>query len=155
MTIFTQSLRKSSLAPASFYEEVPPCVGACAGPGRYACSHLLVSRSVSLGWMGAAGPFIDSLQLVSLDVLSLQASIHVLTDLTLVCAQSLCYARLFATPWTAHHVPLTMGFFRQEYWSGFPFPPSGDLPNPGIKPMSLTSPVLVGRFFTSATWETP
>ena len=38
------------------------------------------------------------------------------------------------------------GFSRQEYWSGFPFPPSGDLPNPGIEPMS---PMLAGRYFTT------
>ena len=42
-----------------------------------------------------------------------------------------------ATPWTVtHQAPLSMGFPRQEYWSGLPFPPPGDLPNPGIKPGS-------------------
>ena len=42
----------------------------------------------------------------------------------------------FVTPWTtAHQVPLSMGFSRQEYWSGLPFPSPGDLPDPGIKPM--------------------
>jgi len=41
-----------------------------------------------------------------------------------------------------------MGFSRQEYWSRLPFPIPGDLPNRGIKPMSLTSPALAGRFFT-------
>ena len=42
-----------------------------------------------------------------------------------------------ATPWTvAHQAPLSMGFSRQEYWSGLPFPSPGDLPNPGIKPRS-------------------
>ena len=47
-----------------------------------------------------------------------------------------------------------MGFSRQEHWSGLSFPPPGDLPDPGIKPMSLMSPALAGRFFiTSATWE--
>ena len=47
-----------------------------------------------------------------------------------------------------------MGFSKQEYWSGLPFPPPGDLPSPGIEPMSLTSPALEGRFFTTgATWE--
>ena len=41
------------------------------------------------------------------------------------------------TPWTvAHQAPLSMGFLRQEYWSGLPFPSSGDLPNPGIEPGS-------------------
>ena len=45
--------------------------------------------------------------------------------------------RLFATPWTvAHQARLSMGFSRQEYWSGLPFPYPGDLPNPGIKPGS-------------------
>ena len=47
---------------------------------------------------------------------------------------------LFATPWTAaHQAPLFMGFSRQEYWSGFPFPSPGDLPNSGIEPESPTS----------------
>ena len=42
----------------------------------------------------------------------------------------------------------------QEYWSGFPCPPPGDAPNPGIEPASLMSPALAGVFFTtSATWE--
>ena len=63
---------------------------------------------------------------------------------------------LFATPWTAAHgqVPLSMGFFRQEHWSGLPCPLPGDLLDSGIEPMSLTSPALAGRFFTtSAIWE--
>ena len=42
-----------------------------------------------------------------------------------------------------------MGFPRQEYWSGFPFSPSGDLPDSGIEPMCLASPALAGRFFTT------
>ena len=51
------------------------------------------------------------------------------------------------TPWTvAHQAPLSMGFSRREYWSGLPFPPPGDLPDPGIRPASLTSPALA---FTS------
>ena len=54
----------------------------------------------------------------------------------------------FATPWTvAHQAPLSMGFSRQEYWSGLPFPSPGDLPDTGIKPVS---PALVCRFFTTA-----
>ena len=45
--------------------------------------------------------------------------------------------RLFVTPWTvAYHAPPSMGFSRQEYWSGLPFPSSEDLPNPGIEPAS-------------------
>ena len=51
--------------------------------------------------------------------------------------------RLFATPWTvAHKAPLSIGFSRQEYWSGLPFSPPGDLPDPGIEPGSLVSPAL-------------
>ena len=47
-----------------------------------------------------------------------------------------------------------MEFSRQEYWSGLPGPPPGDLPYPGIKPLSLRSPALAGGFFSiSATWE--
>ena len=51
---------------------------------------------------------------------------------------------------------MPMGFSRQEYWSGLPFPSPGDLPDPGIEPKSLKYHALVGRFFTiSATWEAP
>ena len=54
----------------------------------------------------------------------------------------------------AHQAPLSMGFSRQEYWSGLPFPPLGDLPNPGIKPKSPVSPALVCGLFTACTtWE--
>ena len=54
------------------------------------------------------------------------------------------------TPWTvAHQVPLFMGFFRQEYWSGLSFPPPGDLPNPGTKPVSPESPAMAGGSFTT------
>ena len=51
--------------------------------------------------------------------------------------KSLSRVRLFATPWTvAHQAPPSMGFSRQEYWSGLQFPSPGDLPNPGIEPRS-------------------
>ena len=54
-----------------------------------------------------------------------------------VKVMSLSRVPLFATPWTvAHQVPLSMGFSRQEYWSGLPFPSPGDLPDPGIEPRS-------------------
>ena len=59
---------------------------------------------------------------------------------------------LFVTPWSVVlQAPLSMGFPRQEYWCGLPFPIPGDLSNPGIKPMSLASAALAGGFFT--TWE--
>ena len=60
--------------------------------------------------------------------------------------KSLSRVRLFAIPWTvAHQTPLSMGFPRQEYWSGLQFPSPGDPPNPGIKPGSPESQV---DFFT-------
>ena len=63
--------------------------------------------------------------------------------------------RLFVALWTvAHQAPLSMGFSRQEDWSGVPCPPPGDLPKAGIEPPPLTSPALAGSFFTtSTTWE--
>ena len=74
-------------------------------------------------------------------------------EITTLVLEMLCFACLVAqscasleTLWTvAHQPPLSMGFFRQEYWSRMPFPPPGDLPNPGIKP---TSPCIAGGFFT-------
>ena len=57
--------------------------------------------------------------------------------------------QLFATPWTvAHQAPLSVGFPRQEYWSALPCPPPGDLPDPGMEPVSPASPALAGGFFT-------
>ena len=72
-----------------------------------------------------------------------------------VCAQWLSHVQVFATPWTvAHQVLLSMGFPRQEYWSGLPFPPPEDLPKPGIKPMSPAAPALGRRIlYHWATWE--
>ena len=73
-----------------------------------------------------------------------------------VCVLShLSHVWLCVILWTiACQALLPMAFSRQEYWNGLPCPPPGDLPNPGIKPMSLTSPALAGGFFTThATWE--
>ena len=54
------------------------------------------------------------------------------------------------SPWTvARQTPLSMGFPRQEYWSGLPFPFPGGLPDPVMEPMSPASPALLGRFFTT------
>ena len=68
-------------------------------------------------------------------------------------AYSLSHVRLFATLWNvARKTPLSMGFFSQEYWSGLPSPPPGDLPNPGIEP---GSPALPGGFFTTEPLRKP
>ena len=77
------------------------------------------------------------------------------TALYLVCMLSrFSRVQLFATPWIAAcQAPLSMGFFRQEHWSGLPCPPPGDLPNCYICYICYIS-CLDGRFFSpSATWE--
>ena len=64
--------------------------------------------------------------------------------------QSLSLVQLSMAPWTvARQAPLSMGFPRQEYWSGLPYPSPGDLPNPGIEPKSPASSALAGRLFTA------
>ena len=81
-------------------------------------------------------------------------------QITAVCGHvlnSFSHIRLFVTLWVvACQAPLSMGFSRQDYWSGLLCPPPGDLPDPGIEHVSLMSPALVDRFFTtSTTWEAP
>ena len=84
----------------------------------------------------------------------LNQSIIVYVPLMHACCHFSC-VWLFATLCTvARQAPLSIRFSRQEYWSGLPCLPSGDLPNPRIKPMSFTFPILAGGFFTtSETWE--
>ena len=66
-----------------------------------------------------------------------------------VCVHECLVVFNSATLWTtACQAPLSMGFSRQEYWSGMLCPPPGELPNPRIEPTSLMSPALAGRFFT-------
>ena len=68
-----------------------------------------------------------------------------------VCACTLSCVSVFVTPWTvACQAPPSMGFPRQEYWSGLSFATPGDLSNLGVKAVSLASPTLAGRFFTTA-----
>ena len=68
-----------------------------------------------------------------------------------MCAKSLQPCPIFATLWTvACQTPVSMGFSRQEYWSGLPCPPPGDLHDPEMKTMSLMSPALAGGFFTTS-----
>ena len=64
-----------------------------------------------------------------------------------------CHLQLFATPWTPldRQAPLFMGFPRQEYWSGLPFPSPRDLPDSGIEPMSHLCPALAGAFFATVS----
>ena len=69
-----------------------------------------------------------------------------------VCVLSrFSHVQLFATLWTvALQAPLYMGFSRQEYWRGVPYPLPGDLPDPGIEPVFLMAPALAARFFTTS-----
>ena len=67
--------------------------------------------------------------------------------------KSLSHVRLFVTPWTvAYQAPPSMGFSRQECWSGLPFPSPGDLPDPGIEPGSPASPALQADSFPLSHW---
>ena len=69
-----------------------------------------------------------------------------------VCAKLLQSCLTLVTQWTVtHQVPLSIRFSRQEYWNGLPFPPPGELPNPGTEPASLMSPALADGFFTTST----
>ena len=99
------------------------------------------------------GPFLFLILYINIYIyIHLYACIY--TDIC-VLAKSLQSYTTLVTLWTiAYQAPLFMRFSRQEYWSGLTCPPPGDLPNPGIKRMSLMSPALPGRFFTtSASWE--
>ena len=90
-------------------------------------------------------------ELTSLDY---PAVMSIRQDLVVRACYIVCHVWLCVTLWTVCcQAPLPMGFSREEYWSGLPWPSPGDLPDSGIKPTSL-SPALAGVFFTtSATGE--
>ena len=86
-------------------------------------------------------------------------STYKLIDICVICVEWMpspfSHAWLFATLGTVdHQAPLSMGFSKQEHWSGVPFPPPGDLPDPGIESRTLMSPAPAGGLFTSSapTW---
>ena len=85
----------------------------------------------------------------------IQPAVKITVCVCVCVCELLSLVQLFATPrTTVHQAPLSMGISRQEYWSEFPVPPPGNLPDPGIEPESLTPPALAAGFFiTSATWE--
>ena len=75
---------------------------------------------------------------------------------TYTCACVLSCVQLFVTPWTvAYQAPLSMEFSRQENWNGLPWPPPGDLLDPGIKPISFACPSLAGTFFITVPPGSP
>ena len=87
--------------------------------------------------------------------ISIHLQVQLVSRVACVHAKSFSRVLFFATLWTvAHQALLPMQFSRQEHWSESLCPPPGDLPDPGIEPMSLMSPALAAGFFTtSATWE--
>ena len=110
----------------SLSECCPPLAGGCPSP------------CLSQLWRGWGGEPVNSFS-------PLQFHSH--ED---ACVLSCLCVQPFVTLWTvARQTPLSMGFSRQEYWSGLPCPPPGDLPDPGIKPAPLASPALAGGFFTT------
>ena len=91
-----------------------------------------------------------SRQAASCQPLSLRHSLSAGPFWLMLCVLS--HIQLFVTPWTVPcQAPLSVGFSRQEYCSGLPCPPPGDLPHPGIKPMSPVAPALAGKFFTTVS----
>ena len=121
----------------------PPChdphmdhsISLGMGTGRVtSCS--LFSFNVSLWFLFLCGPILSSLSVC-----------------LCVCARLLSHVQLFATSqWTvAHQAPLSMEFFRQDYYSRLPCPPPGDIPDSGIEPKSPMSPALAGGFFSTVS----
>ena len=99
-------------------------------PSRVLCLSVLVSRLLPASFSEAFSP------------------VQVLSDWC--CACVLSHAPLSVTPWTVPcQAPLSVGFSRQEYWSGLPFSSPEDRPHPGIKLMSPVAPALAGKFFTT------
>ena len=72
-------------------------------------------------------------------------------DHSMTCSFVYTFVSDFVTPWNvACMAPLSKGFFRQKYWSALSFPPPGDLPDPGIEPMSVTTLAPADKFFTTS-----
>ena len=116
-------------------------------------THLPLDRNMpaNLGVLVQLSPFLNRkpglgrlrgwLTLFSSNFRAQDPSFSLLCFLCVLC-RSLSCVLLFSTPWTvARQAPLSVGFSRQEDCSGLPFPPPGDLPNPGIEPVSLSSSV--------------
>ena len=82
-------------------------------------------------------------------------SLTVISKFRMCLLSRFSHVQLFVTLWmVAGQAPVSMGYSRQEYWSGLPCPPPGDLTDSGIEPESFKSPALAGKFFTSGTtWE--
>ena len=81
--------------------------------------------------------------------LQTRSSLNLTVKINVCVLSRFCHDQLSVTPWTVtHQVPLSMGFARQEYWSGLPCPSPTDLSDSGIEPS-----LVIGFFTTSTTWE--
>ena len=112
----------------------------------------LRDRALGSGKSGSESPALDLDRSLSPDLSFFTCKMGIIPfALMVICVCVLSrfnHVQFFATPWTvACQAPLSMGFSRQEYWSGLPCPSPGDLPHPRIEPSSLKSLLLAGRFF--------
>ena len=149
LLLFSCSVISDSLWPYTMQHTRLPCPSLSPGACSNSCSfsrwcHPTVSSSVI--------PFSSCPQsFPASGFFPMSRLFAVLGDILCVCVCVRCRFscdQLFVTLWTiTHQAPLSMEFSRQEYWSGLPCPPSGDLPDRGIEPTSLMSPALVGRSF--------
>ena len=116
-------------------------------------------QCVKIWWCRSEGPWLQRPACILVQVLRVTGEFPALalTNLACVCVCSVAQSCLtLETPWTtALQAPLSMGFPRQEYWSGLPFPSTGDLPSPGIKLKSVASPALASGFFAPAPPQCP
>ena len=81
-------------------------------------------------------------------ILNLSVTVYVCVCARVCMHMALSHVQLLQLPWTTvHQAPLSVALSRQEYWSGLPFPSPRDLPDPGIRPTSLSPPALTGEFF--------
>ena len=163
---FSCSVMSDSLWPHESQHARPPC--SSPTPGVYSnswplsqwCHPAISSSVVPFSLLPPSPPSIRVLSNESTLCMRWPkyCTIHLLCYISVwcVCLCGFSCVWLCVTLWTvALQAPLSMGFSRQEYWNGLPCPPPGDLPDPGIKPVSLKSPASAGRFFTtSTTWET-
>ena len=149
--------RQASLSTGSSSQEYwsgLPCPPPNLGPKALYISSLTFPSEKLLWHFGSLFNAVSLLNLTLLEqifrgsfgeVYSIEVTLRVLVYLLCVHMRSVMSASLW-TPWTlVCQIPLSMGFSRQEYWSGLPFPSSEDLPDLEIEPASLASPALAGR----------
>ena len=97
---------------------------------------------------------VNILSMSNIDSIYLQSAQFVIKHFPTLKSFTGCLVASVVSDSVIHQASPTMGFSRQEYYSGLPCPPPRDLPDPGIKPTSLMSLALAGRLFTTrATWE--